>query len=252
MGGLLIFTLGEFPMMRPDEQANAAEVQRDQRMRSNVGKGVGVAVGAASAAFGARALPFLSEYIPTDLAMKGLQRVAPKVADFLKKGQSAGLDIKQGMDFIKSKLSTEQTTKSAQDNRNLIEKYSPELHQFIDQQIKGGRSHLEAGAIAQLGKKGGPDFKSIIDKITKDNKSTWADVLDAVYGNSSQSAKQPANSPQTPGNSAQSPINSPQSGINPPQTHPNSAQGQQAARQSGPGQQALMDILSKINQKLGQ
>lgn len=230
-------------MMRPDEQANAAEVQRDQSMRQNVSRGVGAAVGATSAVFGARALPFLSEYIPTDLAMKGLQRVSPKIADFLRKGQSAGLDIKEGMEFIKSKLSPGQSTQAPSDNRNLVEKYSPELHQFIDQQIKGGRSHLEAGAIAQLGKKGGPDFKSIIDKITKDNKSSWADVLEAVYGNSAQNGKNAGNPPQNPSN--------------PSVSAPNSAQGQQAARQAqgqqaGPGQQALMDILSKINQRLGQ
>lgn len=170
-------------MMRPDEQANAAEVKRDQRMRQNVSKGIGAGIGAASAAFGARALPFLSEYIPTDLAMKGLQRVAPKVADFLRKGQSAGLDIKQGMDFIKSKLSpTEEPAQSAQDNRNLIEKYSPELHQFITDKIKSGQSHLGAGALAELEKKGGKDFRSIIEKIKKDTKSTWAEVLDSVYG----------------------------------------------------------------------
>lgn len=227
-------------MMRPDEQANQSDIQRDQRMRQNVSKGIGTAASLVGAGAGARIIPFLSEHIPTDLAMKGLQKVSPKIADILKRGQNAGLDIKQGMEFIKSKLSPGQPTQAASDNRNLIEKYSPELHQFIDQQIKGGRSHLEAGAIAQLGKKGGPDFKSIIDKITKDNKSSWADVLEAVYGNP----------PQNPSNPS---VSAP----NPAQPHPNSAQGQQAARQAqgqqaGPGQQALMDILSKINQRLGQ
>jgi hypothetical protein len=221
-------------MMRPDEQANEAAVQRDQRMRQNVSRGVGTAVGTASAAFGARALPFLSEYIPTDLAMKGLQRVAPKVADFLRKGQSAGLDIKQGMEFIKSKLSPEES--EAQDNRNLIEKYSPELHQFISDKIKGGQSHLGAGALAELGKTGGKDFKSIIDKIKKDTKSTWAEVLEAVYGG--------AQSANNAGNNMQNPSNQPPGGQNP--------STQQASQQAGPGQQALMDILSKINQRLGQ
>jgi len=188
-------------MMRPDEQANMSEVQRDQRMRQNVSKGVGAGVGLASTALGARALPFLSEYIPTDLAMKGLQRVAPKVADFLRKGQSAGLDIKQGMDFIKSKLSpTEEPAQSAQDSRNLIEKYSPELHQFITDKIKSGQSHLGAGALAELENKGGKDFRSIIEKIKKDTKSTWGQVLDSVYGGS-QAA--PSAQPQAPQQQAQ-------------------------------------------------
>jgi hypothetical protein len=195
-------------MMRPDEQASMAEIQRDQRMRQNVSKGVGAAVGAASAAFGARALPFLSEYIPTDLAMKGLQRVAPKVADFLRKGQSAGLDINQGMDFIKSKMSTNEEPAQAQDNRNLIEKYSPDLHQFILDQIRGGQTHLGAGALAELEKKGGKDFKPIIEKIKKDTKSTWGQILESVYGGAkaaSGTATASQAQPQTPAQQQKAP-----------------------------------------------
>jgi len=221
-------------MMRPDEQANAAEVERDQNVRKSVSKGIGLAGGA----IGARVLPLLSEYVPVDLAMRGLQKVAPKVADFLKKGQSAGLNIKEGMDFIKDQFSSQEEGKAseaAQDKRNLIEKYSPELHQFITDKIKSGQSHLGAGALAELEKKGGKDFRSIIEKIKKDTKSTWAEVLDSVYGGA-QAA--PA---------AQMQPNQPPGGQNPA-----TQQAPQQQRQAGQGQQALMDILSKINQRLGQ
>jgi len=198
--------MGEFPMMRPDEQANAAAVQRDQRMRQNVSKGVGAGVGLASTALGARALPFLSEYIPTDLAMKGLQKVAPKVADFLRKGQSAGLDIKQGMDFIKSKLSpaeepaqeSEQEAKGAEDSRNLIEKSAPELHQFIVDKMKKGESFRRAGALARL-EGGGKTFSKAIEKLMKDHKASWEDMIEAIYGGAqSASGSAPAAQQQEP------------------------------------------------------
>jgi len=210
-------------MLRPDEMANKAQIERDQRMRQNVSRGVGAGIGLASTAIGARVAPFLSEYIPTDLAMKGLQKVAPKVADFLRKGQSAGLDIKQGMDFIKSKLSpTEepaQEAKGAEDSRNLIEKHAPELHQFIVDKMKKGESFRRAGALARL-EGGGKTFSKTIEKLMKDHKASWEDMIEAIYGgaqSASGAAPSQAQAPQQP--------------------HPNSAKGVQAARQAAQMQQ---------------
>lgn len=218
---------------RPDEVAVDSEIERDQQFRNNLIKGAGTAasLGAGAIATGtaARVLPWLSQYIPTDLAMKGLRKVSPKIADFLKRGQSAGLDIKEGLQYVKDSISKEQEKKPSERekkpkiDRNIIEQYSPELHQFIMSEIKNGRSPLEAGAIAALDRKGS-NFKSIISKLTKDHKSPWSAILETVYGGQ-----------QGPQNSS-------------------SAQQQQPnqSSQSGPGQQALMDILAKINQKLGQ
>ena len=101
------------------------------------------------------------------------------------------------------------------------------LHQFILDQIRGGQTHLGAGALAELGKTGGKDFKSIIEKIKKDTKSTWAQVLDAVYGEA-----------KAAGGTAPAAQSQQQASV-------------QQAPQAGPGQQALMDILGKINQRLG-
>jgi hypothetical protein len=218
----------EVIMMRPDEQANQAEIMRDQRMRSTVGKGVNAAIGIASGAAGARVLPFLSEYIPIDLAMKGLQKVSPKIADFLKRGQSAGLNIKEGMEYVKEQLIPKEQTQ--QDKRNLVEMHSPELHQFITQHIKSGKSHKQAGALAKLPRKEG-DFNKVIEKLMKENNATWEDILESVYGG--QQAAQQSQQPT----------------VQAPAQQPNQPQQQ---GQSGPGQQALMDILSKINQRMGQ
>ena len=230
-------------MMRPDERAHASEIERDQRFRQGVRRGIGTAVGVASGAASARIMPFLSEHLPMDLAMKGLRKVAPSVADFLQKGQSAGLDIKQGIDFVKQKLPPSEEPK--QESRNLIEQHSPELHQFITQEMKKGRSHIEAGALAKI-----QGFEKVIDKLKKEHKTTWEEILDAVYGNSPQStnnSSQPAiNSPQSQGNSPQpqqqAPYNGPpvmrgQSGYQganmPP--HPNSVRGMQQTQQPQSG-----------------
>ena len=203
--------------MRPDEEANKSEINRDKRFRSNVSKGVGAAGTLAGGAITARIMPFLSELIPSDLAMKGLSRISPKLGDFLRKGQSMGLKIKEGLRYVKEEIQPKEKTK---DSRNIIEQYSPELHQFILDQIQQGRSHIEAGALAQLESKGSKGFKSVIDKITKDHKAPWSAILQTVYGQGQEAAQQ-----------AQK--------IQPTQ------------QQGGQGQQALMAILQKLQQARG-
>lgn len=177
-------------MMRPDEQANQAEIIRDQRMRNTVGKGIGTAVGAAGLAgsgIASRVVPLLSEYVPIDLAMKGLRKISPPIADFLERGQKAGLNIKEGMEYVKNNLTPKE--EAQQDKRNLVEMHSPELHQFITQHIKSGKSHKQAGALAKLPRKEG-DFNKVIDKLMKEHNATWEDILESVYGGQ-QGSQQP-------------------------------------------------------------
>lgn len=176
--------------MRADERAVEAEVERDKNFRSNLYKGAKTAANVAAtvgaAGLGAKILPWLSEYIPTDLAMKGLEKVSPKTADFLRRGQSLGLDVKEGMEYIKDEFSKSEE-KNPKESRNVIQQYSPELHQFIDQEIKKGRNALEAGAIAQSDKR----FKDVINKLTKDHKTPWSGILESVYGSTQQAPVQP-------------------------------------------------------------
>ncbi len=166
--------------MRPDEEANRSEIERDKQLRSNVAKGVGTAAGIATGAATARIIPFLSNFIPQNLAIKGLSKVAPKVADFLKRGQSMGLNVEEGIQYIRDSINPkeEKQAEKPKDNRNIIEQYSPELHQFIAQQVNAGRPPIEAAAIAQNDKR----FSEVIKKLSKDHKTPWSSIIDSIYG----------------------------------------------------------------------
>jgi hypothetical protein len=178
------------------------------------------AIGAASfSPILARAAPFLSEYIPENLAIKGLSKVNQKLGSFVQQAMDKGYDFKEVKDFLGNQISQSQPAK---DDKNIIQQYSPELHEFISQQVSGGRSPIEAGAIAQNDKR----FGDAIKKLTKDHKTPWSSIIQSVYGSEGVQKSQNAQQQQP------------------------SQQGQ--PEQAGQGQQALMAILDKINQKLGQ
>ena len=213
--------------MRPDEEASEAYIARDKKFRQNIKTGIGAAASIAGTAglggLASKVMPFLNQYVPMGLAMQGINKVAPKLGEFLRRGQSMGLDVKDGMAFIKSKLDPEGNDQAVKEDKNVIQKYSPELHQFIDEQLKRGRSSLEAGAIAQNDKR----FSDTIKKITKDHKAPWSSILQAVYGEKQNQGATESAAPQQPG------------------------QQPQQGGQPGPGQQDLMDILQKIQQARG-
>lgn len=209
--------------LRPDERASLAQIEKSKKLDSTLKTGAKTAIGLTTAATGlgisSRILPFLSEYIPADLAMKGISKISPKLGQFLQKGQSMGLDIKEGFDFIKNNLEkSNQTQESSQkppEQQNIISQYSPELLAFLEDHINKGRQPLEAGALAQLD----PTFKKIISKMEADHKAPFSSILQTIFGSPQQVA------PQT----AQSQMQQPQQ------------QGQQ-----GNGDQALLAALDKI------
>ncbi len=152
-----------------------------------------------------------------------LQYTAVRANSILKKGQEMGLKVEDGLNFIKEKV------EPAKEKRNIVEQYSPDLHQFIQEQIQKGVSPIQAGAIAQAGIKG-KNFESAIKKLVKDHKTDWSSILQTVYGSGTENVR-----------------NQPQNGTSPQQTQ----QQTQQPKQSSSGQQALMDVLNKINQRLG-
>lgn len=217
-------------VLRPDEQASLSQIERDKGIRQNIQSGAktlgALAVSGGTAALGARLAPFFSKYIPAELAMKGISKVSPKIGDFLKKGAAMGLDLEEGMKYVKDALSPGPSApEQPKENRNIIQQYSPELHEFMDQRVRGGEDPVRAAALALFDK--GNNFEPIIRKIEKEHKTNWSQLVQSIYGGGG-GPQQAQGQPQQPG----------------PQ--PNQPQGQ------GQGSQALMSILQKINQRLGQ
>jgi hypothetical protein len=222
--------------MQPYQAASQALRSRaespGQLLQGAAGAGLAFAGGglaSAGARLGGIALgkvaPFLSKYIPKDLAIKGLSKIDPRFGKFIESALEEGMEFDEIKDFIGEKAEEGQPKAKAQENRNVIEQYSPELHAFINEQIQSGRSPLEAGALASLDRKGGKSFKSVIKKLEQDHKSPFSAILQSVYGGQEAASQQP------------------QEGIQQQQ------QGQ--PQQGGQGQAALMAILQKIQQTRG-
>ena len=207
--------------MQPYQEATQ-EIKRQGELPLTTAKNAGSIAATAYAGGGLvnRVLPFLSKYIPQNLAIKGLSKIDPRYGKFIEKAMSAGKSFEEVKEFIGSKIEEEvESKKPAKQNKNIIEQESPELHQFLDQEIRKGRKPIEAAAIAQNDKR----FSDLIGKLSKKHKTPWSNIIESVFGK---------------GDMAQ----------------PNQQQEQplQQDGQTGPGQQALMGILQKINQKLGQ
>lgn len=217
--------------MQPYQKAS--EVQRSSgEYPINIIKNLGLsAVGGGVAKLGSQAVSklipgvaaFLSEYIPDNLSQKGLSKLDPRFGKFIQGAIDEGYSYEDLRGFMGDKIKKEQPAK---EDRNIIQQYSPELHQFIDQQVKSGRKPIEAAAIAQQDKK----FSNIIKKLSKDHKTNWSQIVESIYGGMGQAQPQQAQQ-------------QPQEQMQGQQQAPQQAQGQ--------GQQALMAILQKIQQARG-
>lgn len=181
--------------MQPYQEASR-EIQRQGEAPITALKTAGAIAGSGLAL--KRVLPFLSKYIPQDFAIKGLSKVDPRFGAFINKALSEGEGIDEVKDFIKSKVAPEEEedpeaaqAQNPKDQRNIIEQYDPELHTYLQQKIKAGESPIKAGTQALTHGR----FKKAIDKLTKDHKAQWADILQSVYG-ADQGNPQQAQPPQ--------------------------------------------------------
>jgi hypothetical protein len=171
--------------MQPYHEATK-EIRRQGELPLKAAKTIGnVGATAATAYLGGgvinRVLPFLSQYIPQDLVKKGLSKIDPRYGKFIDKALAGGQSIDEIKDFIGEKIK-ESPEGKPKEERNIIQQYSPELHEFIDQEVKKGRKPVEAGAIAQQDKR----FSKIIDKLSKDHKTPWSNILESIYGQMGQ------------------------------------------------------------------
>ncbi|MFA7192395.1 MAG: hypothetical protein WC089_03810 [Candidatus Paceibacterota bacterium] len=130
--------------------------------------GIGVANSLVS-----KILPLLSSHVPETFAKKAIQRIDPRIGKFLKDAEDEGATFDEAKEFISQKL------EPAKQNNNIIQQVSPELHTFIDQEIRKGRKPIEAAALAQNDKR----FGSIIQKLMKTHKTPWSSIIESIYGN---------------------------------------------------------------------
>lgn len=229
----------------------AAETLRSgEEQPINLLKNAGLtALGAGVATTGSKAISklipaigsLINDYIPDNFSMKGLNKVDPRFSKFIQGAMEEGYSYKDVREFLGDKLKKTESENGIKDTKNIIEKYSPELFSFIDQKIKKGESPLNAGALAQNEKQ----FSSIIKKLTEDYRTPFSSIIETVFGKEMgrQKALKNFNDKLKKNNVVQEETN-----------RFNQYYGDQQAQQTqvGPGQQALMDILNNINQKLGQ
>lgn len=187
-------------------------------------------------------MPFLNNYIPQSLAIAGLSKVDPRIGKFINDALDSGGNWDQVKDFIKDKVGGGQFEKPEgqeppKQHRNLVEQYSPELHQFMKQEIGRGLNPLKAAGEAQTKVKWHHKFKDVIKKMEKDYKMPWSQIVESTYGNMMDPMVTEKMKDFEMGG---------QAGMNQPQGQP--MQGQ---TQAGDKWARFDDAVSKINQYLG-
>jgi len=209
---------------RPDELASMSRIEQNQNMENKLRSGAKTIVSAATAGAGvsltSKLLPFLNEHVPMDLAVKGISKISPKMGDFLENGLKSGLDLKEGIDFIKTKLQPakeEIDKKNPSQQLNELGQFSPELQQYVEQLIQEGKSPDHAAAKAMVH----PQFTDMTRGIEARVKKKFTEFVRNIYEGKAVGSKAAL------------------------QDQPIQQQ------QPGEGQQALMAILQKIQGQRG-
>lgn len=209
--------------MQPYQEASE-EIKRQQSEPGRIARNIGSTALAltGSGALISKVAPFLSSYLPQNLAIAGLSKISPKMGKFINNAMEAGYSFDAVKEFIGDKLeqSKPQEKEQPKENRNIIQQYSPELFQFMQQEIQKGASPQEVAAVAKLNIQG-KNFKNIIKKIEEDHKADFSAITESIFGGGQKAQAQPQ------------------------------PQGQAPQAQPGQGQAALMAILQKIQQSRG-
>lgn len=173
--------------LRPDELSALHRIEKEKKSDSLIKKGAETFLTAGTAALGfglgSKILPFLNEFIPADLALKGINKVAPKIGQFLQKGQKMGLDIKEGLQFLKDNLEGEKSQERQQENPVIkqakdFETNYPDIVQALIGYINKGQSPQAAAAIIKTA----TPFVQKVKKIEKETGKNFIDFILELMG----------------------------------------------------------------------
>ena len=211
--------------LRPDELSAQADIEKSRRENKLLKKGAGLALGLGTAALGmgavSKIMPFLNDFIPLDLAIKGISSVSPETGKFLRKGQSMGLNLKEGLDFIKEKIYPKEEKSKSANPLNDFEMNYPDIAKALSEYINKGQSPDAAAGILKTSSAYGKK----ISQLEKESGKNFIDyVLELFGGNQQTQSQQP------------SPMQQPQQNQIP----------QQMQQSQGNSDQALMAALDKI------
>lgn len=177
--------------MRPDEIAAQAEIERSQGRDKLVRKGVTAGAGLALAGGAARILPFLSEHIPLDLAIKGISKINPKIGNLLNEGTKMGLNVSEGLDYLKSQFSQAEEPAKKRNPLQDFETNYPELAQGLMNTIQNGQTPQAAAAILKQSTSLGKQVK----KLEKEVGKNFIDYVLELFGPQGE-GMQPQQQPQ--------------------------------------------------------
>lgn len=179
--------------MQPYQKASEA-LRSSGEYPINLSKNIGLGlIGGGAAKIGAKAISplighigsLINEFIPENISKNGLTKLDPRFKKFIDGAIEQGYTYDDVRSFLGNK-----TNKEITQSKNIIEQYSPELHQFITEKIEQGRSPLEAGALASLERKGSKGFKDVIKKLEKEHNSPFSSILETIYGSMKKSQQQ--------------------------------------------------------------
>ena len=217
--------------LRADEQANQALVRQSHERPQAAGNALRT-----GAALGGAALGGLTGLgLGTVAELSDQQQMEPEQPIDMNAAEDQAMALEQNYNQ-KAQENGQGIPQPTQDPFLELAKFDVNLASLFEEQIQNGRTPIEAAAIAQNSSK----FGKIISSIEKKTKMSFIDIVEKLFGSSQPQQKQPMNREQALGNFRNQIMQKQQESP------------QQSQQQQGPGQQAMMAMLQKINSRLGQ
>jgi hypothetical protein len=189
--------------MNPYLEASEEQQRQDREPEKYLKRAGSALAGAGGTALGivgggkilSRLAPLLSTKIPIDLAIKGLNKIDPRIGKFVSDAIKTGNTEEEALDFLREKVSGKEVKEEfAKQNGNVIEQYDPELFTYIKEKVSKGIPVLQAGEKA----KDHPRFLNAIKKLEKDHKTPWSNILQSVFGGQGEAQPQEQEQSQQP------------------------------------------------------